>query len=298
MRRNKCLLVGNGLNRCSSNGIEWGNLLKVVADEFNEEIPQCISFPLQFEYLANSIQQKMNVPYKDVYTLLKQKLVTQIKINTTRPNCLHYSVASMPFDAILTSNYDLMLEEAFEPDYKGPKISADKYTKVATDTIGQTKFFHIHGIESKPSTICLGYEHYAGVLQNLREDINRKSGNPKCMEIIRKLNCAEEITQWGEWFYDADMYIVGLGLYDCEIDLWWLLTHRASLYYSNYENIGRKIITNKIIYYDILENNAQGKSNKLDLLKKLNVEVRKKEKGFQTYMELYEKILNEIREEL
>ena len=57
---------------------------------------------------------------------------------------------------------------------------------------------------------------------------------------------------WGERFYTSNITIIGLGLSDCEIDLWWLLTHRAYLYYSNYCGL-RERIKNNIIYYDIVD---------------------------------------------
>ena len=48
------------------------------------------------------------------------------------------------------------------------------------------------------------------------------------------------------------MSIIGLGLPDCEIDLWWLLAHRAYLYYSDYSNLKNKIV-NDIDYYDTVK---------------------------------------------
>ena len=35
-----------------------------------------------------------------------------------------------------------------------------------------------------------------------------------------------------------------------EIDIWWLLTYRASLYYSNRYNC-RNLIANRIVYHDV-----------------------------------------------
>ena len=67
---------------------------------------------------------------------------------------------------------------------------------------------------------CLSYEHYASTLQHLRSS----------MTTIM------------------------------EIDIWWLLTYRASLYYSKQYNC-HKLIKNQIVYYDVgMEINKKLKS--------------------------------------
>ena len=46
-------------------------------------------------------------------------------------------------------------------------------------------------------------------------------------------------------FFTHDIYIVGLQLDTNEIDLWWLLTYRAYLYYSNDSQL-KQIMKNRI----------------------------------------------------
>lgn len=46
-------------------------------------------------------------------------------------------------------------------------------------------------------------------------------------------------------FFTHDIYIVGLKLDTNEIDLWWLLTYRAYLYYSNDSGL-LKIMKNRV----------------------------------------------------
>ena len=57
---------------------------------------------------------------------------------------------------------------------------------------------------------------------------------------------------WPERFFYSNMAIVGFGLDQCEADIWWLLSYRAFLYYTNSWNM-RDLIRNNIVYYRIID---------------------------------------------
>ena len=137
-------------------------------------------------------------------------------------------------------------------------------------------FYHPHGIGTSPQTICLGYEHYIGVAQGLRTDLNTKSKENGQKSIYSVLTGAKERDySWGEQFYFSNVGILGLGLYECEIDLWWLLIHRSGLYYSNYQGIQR-ILRNNIVYYDIVDDIPESDDEKEQLRqRKLQQQVNK-----------------------
>ena len=98
------------------------------------------------------------------------------------------------------------------------------------------------------------YEHYMGIIEKLRGKLNTREGNYKDeMKIKRIIMGEDEPTNcWGELFYTTNIDIIGLGLTTVESDIWWLLTHRASIYYTNYCNM-RKYMKNQITYYDVID---------------------------------------------
>jgi hypothetical protein len=50
------LFVGNGINRCTvNNNIAWNDLLGTLATEFDVEHNEKLSFPLDFECIANQL---------------------------------------------------------------------------------------------------------------------------------------------------------------------------------------------------------------------------------------------------
>ena len=55
---------------------------------------------------------------------------------------------------------------------------------------------------------------------------------------------------WAEKLFTDDVNIVGLGLTQSEIDIWWLITYRATLLYANRFNC-KELLNNKIVYHDI-----------------------------------------------
>lgn len=249
-----CLLIGNGLNQCLEGGIPWGNLLKDIAEERAVNYCPDISMPLEFERIVNNCLKKEKKPTDELYLEIKKAVSQKIVSAKIAEGAPHKQLINLPIQAIITTNYDMLLEQVFDKNYV-PEIipGGTKYLTKETTTIRNVKFYHPHGISTRPNTICLGYEHYIGITQNLRYEINtvKQSDRKKSIYSILAGN-AEPNNTWGERFYRSNIGIVGLGLYECEVDLWWLLTHRASLYYSNYEGI-RDLLKNRIVYYSVVD---------------------------------------------
>ena len=161
--------------------------------------------------------------------------------------------------------------------------------------------------------MCLGYEHYMGIVQNLRNEFNKKTDNRKeNMEILKILRGENsKRNTWGEKFYTSNIAFIGFELHDCEADIWWLLTHRASLFYSNYCD-AKKYLNNKIVYFDIIDTRKKTDPKEEErrktvleqkklrhlLLKQENVIVHSYELGdrFNTYEEAYRQIIDDIRD--
>ena len=276
MSMGKSLLIGNGLNRSLSNSIAWSNILKEVADEYHVEYNADIPMPLEFERIVNKILSVHINPSKDLYLEIKKKVADKLKNVQLPQDALHYDLHNLELDAILTTNYDFLLEYVYNQgfEYKGEN---KKYLFSPTSIQQNVKFYHLHGMISDPNSICLGYEHYIGLVQKLRQELNTKKGNIQEQMAKRQvlLNLEPPRDTWGERFYTSDIYILGLGLAHCETDLWWLLTHRAYLYYSDYCGL-RKHIKNKILYFDIV--NDIKKTVLDDEIKRYKQEIEQKNK--------------------
>lgn len=253
----KGLLIGNGINR-GIGGVDWGNLLKNISVEYGVSYNEDIPMPLEFERIANEILSKEPSPAKkSIYLDIKKKIKSQIETVTLSGSAVHDMLPFVGVDCIMTTNYDSLIEQAFDPSYVYAGATNIKYAMHPTSAIGTVSFYHPHGITESTQSICLGYEHYMGQVQHLRDDINHKENNENSkMNIMRILRGEKGLAKdtWGERFYNTNIGILGLGLYESEADLWWLLTHRASLYYQDYNNEGRKLISNTIIFYDVIDN--------------------------------------------
>ena len=334
----RSLLVGNGLNRCLEGGIAWGSLLEEIAKKYKVNYNNEILMPLEFERILNACMEKEakeNNNQEDLsslYRTIKEQIADRMKKASLPEESIHKNIPYSSFNNILTTNYDLLLEKALEKALPHNKIintiigSNEKYIFHETAQIDEILFFHPHGIVNSPDSICLGYEHYMGVVEKLRNNYNgmisgkskRDQGRIKKLEegkirekricrILREIDAP--LNEWGEKLYTSDVYIVGLGLTECESDLWWLLTHRASLYYSNYHSI-RDVLKNKIIFYDVINDikaddseeeeyrsrQEQSQRNRHDLLRHTHVEVvtysLNKYEG--NYKSIYEEVFKQI----
>lgn len=240
------LLVGNGLNRCYENAIPWDKLLRNIANEYHASFNSNNPFPLEFEAIANQILARDSRKSKDVYSELKGKMAQMVCGQKPVAGSLHeLFVKDIPLNCILTTNYDYMLERAFygasQPELKAKDASETKYSIYRFAKYSEKSFYHIHGEANYKDSLCLGYEHYAAYLAKMREYLKAKPGVSQ--RIIG--NELPEKSSWIDLFFTHDVYIVGLKLNTNEIDLWWLLTYRAYLYYSNDSGL-KDIMKNRI----------------------------------------------------
>ena len=278
------LLIGNGLNRCLNDTISWGDLLAHVAVQHDvqqykwvQNSYDNVSFPMQFEAIINQIQKKNQKIDADIYSKIKKEIAYQIRKARLDNNAIHFDYVKLPVNTIMTTNYDYLLEIALDEnydvikDYSGKKNTFFKYSVLSYPYVsGGKELFHIHGSLQWPSKVCLGYEHYAGQLQLLREQI---STNDNIINLLTKKSYLQNdyndsgrfnLSKWPALFFTDNIYIVGLSMSECEIDLWWLLTYRAYLFYNNVR--GRSLIRNKIIYYDVAKTENKAMKYRLNNL--------------------------------
>ncbi|MCF0116305.1 MAG: SIR2 family protein [Erysipelotrichaceae bacterium] len=288
MAKGNCLLIGNGLNQCLQGGVPWGDLLRAIAEECDVTYNKDIAMPLEFERIVNTYLKTLEKPSREVYSKLKRKVADKVLNATIQEDAPHLKLVELPIDSIITTNYDYLLEQAFDRNFKpeGPKGNNTK-TLEETYEVGNIHFYHAHGEAKKWNTICLGYDHYISIVNDNCGFISTKS-DKSTENILRKLKGDLDFKNvWAEKFFTSNIGIIGLGMYECEIDLWWLLTHRASLINSNYEDC-RSLIDNCIVYYDVVDDIVQEgdreqsrlarlatQRNKHDLLEGTNVMVKK-----------------------
>jgi hypothetical protein len=124
-----------------------------------------------------------------------------------------------------------------------------------------------------PATISLGFEHYCGQLQDLRNYVvsgtNYKTKNYHNDPLTKRLSTLKgDPESWVDLFFTKEIHIIGLCLDFIEIDLWWLLTWRAKLMSQKRMNL-----KNSIIYY-IPKKYFDFSKGKLELLQNLSVTVK------------------------
>lgn len=271
------LLIGNGLNQCLDDGLPWGNLLEKIGNEFGISINKDIPFPLEFERLINIHLQKDPNDTINIYNRVKNKVAEDISKVKLSNNAIHRELKSTSINSIITTNYDILLEQVFDSTFtpyvnKGVAGNQTKYLTNSVGSIDGLEFYHAHGCVSAPQTICLGYEHYMGMVEKIRPEINGKKKGTTTRAISKVLlqEVAPQNT-WEEHFYTNNIGIIGLGMDTCELDLWWLLTHRASMYYANIDGM-RDYIRNNIVYYDVIDDILRSDSKKQEEINRKNMD--------------------------
>jgi hypothetical protein len=171
--------------------------------------------------------------------------------------------------------------------------TATKYSLRRKAAFHNKQFHHIHGEARKPSTLCLGYEHYAGYLANMRDYVK----NTAKMQTALQQGSLSRNDSWLDLFFTHDIHIVGLTLDVCEIDLWWLLTYRAQLFHTN-PNI-HKNLKNEITLYSTKDPNSKEFSAQKALFERLHVNVvsvppQKDVSGKPDYISAYNRICEMI----
>lgn len=225
--RPKVLLLGNGVNRAF--GTEsWGDILSEISavsfDEIEKMMVDNLTFPLQTVIYTND-----NVD--EGVKLLSEKL-TNMEVSEEYSEIIE-SYLDMGFDAILTTNYTYDIEKGIEKSFCCRPGCASKYRKrtfvgnSADEQMGLFKciqikgknIWHIHGEAAIESSMILGHYYYGKLLSCMQKYISTLIRRYKGM----KQNGKFRPLSWIDYFMLGDVYIVGLGLDQSEIDLWWLL---------------------------------------------------------------------------
>ena len=224
------LLLGNGINR-AYDFASWDELIKSIQtkelSKEEENALETMPYPLRPIILTDDhVDEKLKNISCDL---------SELRAGKEEESVLR-SLASLPFDAILTTNYTYELEKAIHSEFKcvskkkckNRHVTCDKQGKNATRQLhtyfegsneNQT-IWHIHGEANRPDTMVLGHYFYGKLLSLMQSYValfqKRYKGN-----VVREqgMNCYS----WIDLFMLGNVYVVGQGLDMSELDLWWLI---------------------------------------------------------------------------
>ncbi|CAI1535938.1 SIR2 family protein [Serratia marcescens] len=270
------LLVGNGINNVAP-GYSWDDLIFSLKARTDADISIRAEkpFPLTYEeiYLSaiskvsgNKAARKIEKEFKKCVATFSERVESKM---------IHGEICNIGASHILTTNYDFSLQKSIMPSFDGYKhdgiIKETKFNLFRRYKIHDgVTFWPIHGVQSEPDTIILGYEHYIGYVQKLRDYIVNGTDNSyrfKFDPLVSRLLDNKKISNdsWVELFFTQNIHIFGLGLGYVELDIWWLLNYRA-------RRVPDGIVNNEILYYHRHEE-EDGNLAKFELLKSFGVKL-------------------------
>jgi hypothetical protein len=264
-----CLLLGNGINRAALQK-DWTQILRELAQQFNAED---LTLHLEKKPLSMFIEElcaRSSGLFRDTEHTIKvafAELLEQIS-----PIEAHERICGL-FKVILTTNYDFTIEEALAGPFHQPASMApeSRYSLFRRHRAAGVDVWHVHGDIGRPGSMLLGFDHYAGMLQKIRNYVTdgvmvkklghkvssaAKSGTPD-FHITRR------VYSWVDHFLRDHIHIVGLGMDFTEIDLWWLLLHKRRRFYQ----------TGKVFFYHLALQSDPVDTPVTSLLRSLNVEI-------------------------
>ncbi|XZF12643.1 AbiH family protein [Chitinophagaceae bacterium MMS25-I14] len=285
----KILLVGNDINNLQPNN-SWKDLLhdmitfckadKLITDISNKP------FPLLYEEIFLTSLRKAHRHERELKQFISDR------VSAIEGNAIHERIRTCRIKDIITTNYDFTLEGVI-PERNNGVIDERVYSIFRHYRATHQNVWHIHGDCRIPASINLGFEHYGGQLQQIRNYVvtgtNYTSKAVSKLPLIKRLETGPLNNQsWIDFFFNSDIYIFGLSLDFVETDIWWLLTYRARSKYYRRRNIRNSI------YYFIPKEYVQSSKAKLDLLRANGVMIidTLSAKDKETY---YSRILDKIQ---
>lgn len=249
------LLVGNGINNLSE-GYSWNDVLNSIGTKYTVNINTLDKpFPLAYEEIYFKIIKREG--NRNTETDVKEFIAEKIK--EIKHNDIHHAMLKLNCQNIMTTNYDLAFEDVLKKEKQTTPINnagiikEQRYNMFRHHALDSKNIWHIHGDITVPNSITLGYEHYSGHLQSMRNYTTTGSHYAKkegfdqkpLISRLKTMSLATEYS-WVDNFFLRDVYIIGLTLDFMEIDLWWLLTFRER---NKYLHKLKMSIGNTITYY-------------------------------------------------
>ena len=146
---------------------------------------------------------------------------------------IHAKLAALPAMHLLTTNYDRATVESFlgSRGLENAGSVPEKRYSVFRRVSRERTVWQIHGSQATPQSIMLGYEHYAGYLEQMRRYVTRSATYQRRrlpgLTRRRARGGLGRVLSWVDLFFVCDIAVLGLSLDFVEMHLWWLLTYRA-----------------------------------------------------------------------
>lgn len=268
----RALLLGNGVNLLSSPG-SWSDLLAQLADSIGAPDLMEHASVKPFALLYEEIALRSGSRARGEESELKRK-VADLTANLCS-NSYHQSLSCAVPIHILTTNYDYNLEKSFRGEAIKANIQDEsRYSAFRRREIGGRFIWHIHGELQAPDTILLGYDHYSGQLQKLRNyatadrDTKQSPKSPFKLKTF-DFESSDAPYSWVDVFLRDEVHIIGLTLDYTEIDLWWLLAYKKRLHQMSGYIVGETVFHH--IYRDLPDERLRAR---LSILRSFGVEVR------------------------
>ncbi|MCK9738067.1 SIR2 family protein [Pseudomonas syringae] len=262
-----CLLLGNGINRAALQK-DWKQILHELARQFKAEDLLHHEKPLSM--FIEELSARSEGLFRDSEHTIKTAFAGLLEqISPIEP---HERICGL-FKVILTTNYDFTVEEALAGPLHQPAFLApeSRYSLFRRHQAAGVDVWHIHGDVARPTSMVLGFDHYAGTLQKIRnyvtagidvKKVSYKVSSPVKNGIL-DFTRDRAVYSWVDYFLRDHIHIVGLGMDFTEIDLWWLLLHKRRRIHQ----------TGKVFFYHLAAAAEPVETPVTSLLRSLNVEV-------------------------
>ena len=224
----RVLFLGNGILRLNGGG-NWSQLLQQIRGTDASQ-------PLNLSDIPFSMQPEamLGADYEAV-TDRALSVLSDVK-----PHDILERLLSLPFDAILTTNYtyeveqvltgkdwtDALRRKSFVP------LDGSSYARyhtcicslVTTKDGRKVPVFHIHGEYFRRQSLVLSYYTYANSVSTLIS-LNRFRANDYTEHQVagKPLECRG----WLDYFLMGEVYAVGFGFDLSEFDVWWAIERKA-----------------------------------------------------------------------
>ena len=278
--RPQIVLVGNGLEYASGQP-SWEKLIDrlrvpdclMLSKEMEEKIP----FPLLYVLLSSHSPAFSQLTKADIQEE-EGRLADAMRELKHVSNPGLDILPTLGADHIFTTNYSYCIENAFMPDkdFLSPnvrsryrfnlsplkengKIGQEKNYRLHTGYLAKNKdgnpvgIWHIHGECTVSRGVVLGHDRYGRLISRIESICKSQSYPEDETDYVHK-----QFTSWPELFLYGDIYIIGLGYWLCDFDLWWLLRRKQRerfadgkvYFYDNIHWFYQYLVSEQPVQYD------------------------------------------------
>jgi len=251
-RRIKWLLDDYGLSKpyafTDHDMDEISDMCSELGIELNSFMPSRRSDDYLFLKLKRLYQKLSSNYYMSVLLTneLKERVCNDLdgwKLNDKVSNML---TSIFEIDApILTTNFDSSMRKKFDELYPGQMEYQTIRKGMRSDVFPWSYYYgrdrlynpcagfgiwHMHGVASKPQSLCLGLSDYMRITEKAWEKIHKDSFFETDMFAGKNTNYWKGCKTWLHIIFNKSLFIMGLNLGENETFLRWLLIQRAKYF--------------------------------------------------------------------